>query len=172
GIVDLSTWARSETKRRKPGQKRLNGDAYRNVENKESDRWFAQIKRVETRIGEPGRVIHVADREADSYAVISPMVDAKYRFVVRAARDRLARSDDVECKIRELIATCEDVLAIEVPLSRRKAKKPPRANETSGAREARVARLGLRATTCELRRPRRDGPEHWVRVNIVEVHEI
>jgi len=174
GVMGLKTWARTGAKRRRPGDKRLNGDAYQGVANKESDRWLQQVEYVESLVGEPGRLIHVADREADSFVHFDRMIDARFRFVFRAARNRLVRSDDGDddCKLRDVIAKREDIFSIDVPLSARKAKGAPRANETSGARNARSARLGVRATSCELLRPRRIGPKLWIPINVVEVHEI
>jgi hypothetical protein len=132
------------------------------------------VQSAAAQVGAEAELIHVMDREADLFPLLSSMVTERKRFVVRTAHDRLARDlEQSRGKVRELVAQAEDVFTLEVPLAPRAKKRAPRANETSGARGARTARVGFRATALQLRRPRylKEGPE-WLSVHMVEVHEL
>lgn len=177
GLLGLHTWARTSRRRTSKNKngRHLSGPEYAKRKNKESQRWARQVQSVAQLVGERAEVIHLMDREADAFPLLASMVTNKNRFVVRLARDRVARAsqDDACTKVRALVAQAEDAFSVEVPVSARVAKRAPRANETSGARTQRVAYLGFRATKAELRRPSyvTDGPR-WLPVHIVEVHEI
>lgn len=177
GLLGLHTWARTSRRRSSKNKdgRHLNGPEYAKLKNKESRRWVQQVLSVEQLVGERAEVIHLMDREADAFPLLASMIEDRSRFVVRCARDRVARtSQEDDCsKVRALAALSEDAFRIEVPVAARAAKRAPRANETSGARAQRVARVGFRATKMELRRPRylNDGPQ-WLPVHVVEVHEV
>jgi hypothetical protein len=177
GLLGLHTWARTSRRRssKKSDGRHRNGTDYAKIKNKESQRWLKQVRSAEQQVGSRAEVIHLMDRESDAFPLLAAMVSGGNRFVARLARDRVARADQDHdrSKVRALVAEAQDVLTLEVPVAARKAKRAPRANETSGARQARVASLGLRATRTELRRPPylTEGPR-WLPVNIVEVHEI
>src|ERR1043166_9124608 len=57
-------------------------------EEKESRRWPDLIDLVEGRLAGHSKVIHVADREADTYPLLSHLVANSLRFVVRISKDR------------------------------------------------------------------------------------
>ena len=61
----------------------------RNDPDNESRRWQEHVERVRQRLGPLGKVIHVMDREGDSYALLDAMARSGERFVVRAAHDRV-----------------------------------------------------------------------------------
>lgn len=178
GLLGLHTWARTSQRRSSKNThgRHLSGPEYAKLKNKESQRWVQQVQSVEQLVGERAEVIHLMDREADAFPLLASMVNDDVRFVVRCARDRVARAsqdDDSTTKVRALVAQAEDAFSIEVPIVARAAKRAPRANETSGARSKRVARVGFRATKMELRRPSyvTDGPR-WLPVHVVEVYEV
>jgi hypothetical protein len=177
GLLGLHTWARTSRRRSSKNKagKHLSGPEYAKLKNKESQRWMQQVQSVEQRVGERAEVIHLMDREGDAFPLLASMVKHECRFVVRCARNRVARAsqDDACSKVRALVAQAEDAFSIEVPVAARAAKRAPRANETSGARTRRVARVRFRATKMELRRPSyvSDGPR-WLSVNVVEVYEV
>jgi hypothetical protein len=60
----------------------------RYFEDKESLRWWTAIEESEKRVGRPGLLVHVADRESDIYDVFKRAHDAGYRILLRAAQDR------------------------------------------------------------------------------------
>ena len=177
GLLALCTHARVGKKRSnktKAGHNRSGAD-YAKRTNKESARWLTQVQSAEQQFGSPGVLVHVMDREADAFPLLASMVENETRFVVRLARDRVARVEPEQesFKVRALVAQAEDGFALEVPVAARSEKRAPRANKVSGARVARVAQVGFRAMRVELRRPHyvTEGPP-WLQVNVVEVHEL
>lgn len=176
GLLGLSTWARTDPRRssQKKGRRR-NGTDYARSTKKESQRWGQHVQRTEEQVGPDVQLLHVMDREADAFPLLSSLVTTGRRFVIRLTHDRLARDarEQTRGKVRALVAQADDVFTLDVPVSARAAKPAPRANETSGARAARTARVGVRARAMELRRPRylSDGPE-WLPVHLVEVYEV
>jgi hypothetical protein len=177
GIVGLHTWTRQGPVRSKTsGGKARNGSDYAKEADKESVRWFAQVTEARERIGDGARLIHLADREGDAYPFLAKMQAAGDRFVVRMARDRVARSEEepgLQEKVRALLARSENIVEFEVPLSRRDAKPTPGSNKLALAREVRDAHLALAAASIEIRRPDylTDLPP-WLTLNVVCVREV
>jgi len=175
GLLGLHLWTRPELGSSRRDGKKLSGPEYAARTDKESTRWGQQVRVTGELLGDTVRACHVMDREADVFELLAEMAEQNRRFVVRLARDRVARAElgDAAEKISALVARAEDVAELEVPLSRRQSKSTPASNETFPPREARIARLGFAATTVQLRRPQyvRTGPA-WLQVNVVHVHEL
>lgn len=180
-LVDTRDWRRplgivhAETlKREKPSRGRRrheSGFTTAKWRDKEFERWMRGIQQTEKRIGGSASVIHLADREADSYELIAAMAEANQRFIVRARHNRSVFDGDERTSLRDFIERADIVLEREVPLSRRLAKTAPRANAANPPREGRTATLCFATTTAEFRRPRnRTGPE-TLSVNVVRVFE-
>src|SRR5260370_13875245 len=87
-------------------------------------RWGQMVSSVEERFG-AGAVIHIMDREADSYELFAAMIKSGARFVVRMAYDRaLAPSWPTDPPtLTAAVAQANDVLAREVPISSRSAAR-------------------------------------------------
>jgi hypothetical protein len=175
GLLGLHVWTRLKLGVRRSRGQKLSGAEYAKATDKESQRWAQQVTAVNSVLGDAVACCHVMDREADIFPLLAQMVEENTLFVVRLARDRVARSElgDAEERIRGLVARAENVAEVEAPLSRRPVKATPASNRTFAPREARVARLGFAATTVQLRRPAyvRTGPA-WLTVNVVRVHEL
>lgn len=177
GLVGLYTWARTSSRRSSKTEdgRRCSGPDYAKRVTKESQRWWNQVQKTEEQVCSRAQIIHVMDREADAFPLLASMSTHAVRFVVRLARDRIARAGDdaPNDKLRHLVAQAEEVFTLQVPVTERRAKRAPRANETSGARAWRLARVGFRAAKTELRRPSyvTVGPA-WLPVHLVEVYEI
>ncbi|MDP3070999.1 MAG: IS4 family transposase [Opitutaceae bacterium] len=60
------------------------------IGQKESVRWVENLVETTARLGEPGRCVHVGDREADIYEVFCAAHDVGTHFVIRSAYPRLA----------------------------------------------------------------------------------
>jgi hypothetical protein len=153
-----------------------NGEDYAKDADKESLRWFAQVTEVRERVGDGAQLVHLADREGDAYPLLAKMQAAGDRFVVRMARDRIARNEDdpdLPDKVRALLARSENIVELEVPLSRRDAKPTPGSNKLALPREARDARLAIAGASIEIRRPDylTDLPP-WLSLNVVCVREV
>jgi hypothetical protein len=147
--------------------------------DRESKRWWRGMAASNELLHECDSVIHVADRESDSYELMAKLLAARSRFILRVrVPDRRARTVDSEGKdwstIGQVAALCEGTLEREVPLSRRRQKSAPGMNAAHAPRDARLARLRFAATRVRLPRPaylRHPIPE-TIDVNLVRVWEV
>jgi len=135
------------------------------------------IDAASDRVGGPGSLIHVADREADIYALLDRMAQHGERFIIRANQDRAVEVEGEELTYlysaaRETRQTYE----VDVPLSPRRGgfKRPAATRKYHPEREARVARLSFAARSLALRRPGKPtrGLPLRVPVNVVHVFEL
>jgi hypothetical protein len=177
GVVGLHTWTRQGPVRSKNADgKGRNGQSYAKDADKESLRWLAQVTEVRERVGDRAQLVHLADREGDAYPFLANMLADGDRFVVRMARDRIARNEDdpdLQEKVRALLARSETIVELDVPLSRRDAKPTPGSNKLALPRQARDARLAIAGAAVELRRPNYlTDPPPWLSLNVVCVREV
>jgi hypothetical protein len=104
-------------------------------------------------------VVHVADREADSYALFCTVLELGDGCVFRIRNDRRARVDDdpgVENEwslLSEIASQMQGTFQCMVPLSKRGDKGAVLGSKAHPPREARCANLHYSATPVELRRP-------------------
>ena len=174
GVLHATTLFRESL--RKTKETSLSGAACAALEDRESERWWTHIDAVEKRLAGRCEVIHVADCEADSYTLLAKMIQAKYRFVTRMARDRRARPDsEVAWSLVSRVASAaEHVAEREVPLSARTNSRPPRTQQRFPSRDARLAKLRFAAMPLQLKRPpyldECYPPE--IEVHVVHVYEV
>ncbi len=88
GLLSAQVWNRSPSSHGKTKKRKE-----RAFEEKESLRWWRAIEESEERVGRPGLLLHVADRESDIYDVFKRARDKGYRILVRAAQDRRVEGD-------------------------------------------------------------------------------
>lgn len=104
-------------------------------------------------------VVHVADREADSYALFCKVIQLGHDFVFRIRNDRRARVDEGDVLqegwslLSEIASGMQGTFECMVPLSKRGDKGIVARAKTHPPREARCARLQFCAVPVELRRP-------------------
>jgi hypothetical protein len=104
-------------------------------------------------------VVHVADREADSYALFCAVIQLGHDFVFRIRNDRRARVEDDDILqggwslLSEIASGMQGAFECMVPLSKRGDKGIVARAKTHPPREARCARLQYCAVPIELRRP-------------------
>lgn len=166
GLIASRTWVRTERKGRRSKCVEMKD------ESNEGRRWSEQIAEAEQRLSGVS-VIHVADREVDSFANLQEWVEKEQRFVVRARNDRVVvdEHDEHDGYASEAIAAAPWVVALDVPLSRRKGSSIP---SSPTPREARIAKLRVSTTSLRLKWPnhtpsrRRD----CVDVSVVHVSEV
>jgi len=157
GLLSAQVWARppschGKTKKRK--QKAF--------EDKESLRWWTAIEESEKRVGRPGLLVHVADRESDIYDVFKRAQDAGYRILVRAAQDR--RVEGEHSTLWAQVASFSpagEARALSVPTRPAKEGKPVRAARDTSI----VIRYGL----VTLREPKGSGTVEMYAVQVTEV---
>src|SRR6266496_916483 len=136
--------------------------------DKEPLRWGKLVDETEQRIGKSTSPIHVMDREADSYEILSNLIECKRRFVIRARTDLRKTVEGVRlANITDgLVATATR----EVWLSER---RPSTAKKTRkrAYRPERLATLDIRARSIEIGGPDRDRSALRLSLNVVHVVE-
>jgi hypothetical protein len=141
---------------------------------RESGRWLAGITAAESALSSAGvSAVHVADSEADDYALLAQLCSTSRRFVIRSFRDRrLLGKCGGHGMLLELVARLEEVSTRSVKLSARKKRMFDDRKRTQ-ARAPRQARLTFSAGPVELLRPtlvEAELPE-VLRINVVHVAE-
>jgi hypothetical protein len=138
---------------------------------KESLRWGKLVGEVVERTQGGPALIHVMDREADSFELLSALIAHHQRFIirVRAENRRTADAGYVGDAMQGLDAFAER----EVALSARKAKYTKGTSKSSPrpARNQRMAKLQVRARSVHLKAPDRSN-EAPVTINMVHVMEV
>lgn len=128
--------------------------------DKSSLRWHRGIEACAEILESCPSVVHVADREADSYTLFCKILEVGHDFVIRLRNDRIAREVDDETldadwSLLQIIATeLTGKFERSVPLSKRGAKDITVRAKTHPPREARCAQLQFSATQVEVQRPR------------------
>jgi hypothetical protein len=162
GLLNLETVFRLDKKSSKPRAQRPNRG--------ESERWLHSIEGSEAMLDGGARAIHVMDREADSYAILSALEQAQRSFVIRSFQDRALA--DEECHLREAAKAAKRSFDREVPLSRRPVIDGPK-GERHPARQGRVAKLSFAARAIEIPRPKtaKKTASTTLKLNVIYVHE-
>lgn len=136
-------------------------------------RWHRGIDITETRLAGGAAVIHIADRESDSYVLMATCLLANQRFIFRARSNRNTLHEGGKVPIRDLIDGSAVVLERDVPLSRRLGASSPASRATHPPRESRVARLCFSHTRATFCRPNFVGAHmpKTIEINVVHVSE-
>lgn len=176
GVAHVETIARKQRSKRSRKNKASGAETAR-WKDRESARWERGVEASEKALTNCKEVIHVADREGDSYAFLASMVTKGRSFVVRVKHDRKVGDPDDLTKqwspLKERVTCLEGTLERDVDLSERKPHSAPRENKAYPARRARIAKLSFAATTVMLRRPRylSDPIPETLTLNVVHVSE-
>jgi hypothetical protein len=185
--LDADTWRRpigvvyAEAmlrKKRRRGKKKRSGSETANDEEREFTRWARGIKATSELLAKCNRVVHLADRESDSFELMSQTLETKRDFVFRVRVDRRGRSPEAEgdewSTVRQLAESSIGVLEREVPLSGRKKKSAPQMNKTHPPRTRRLAKLRFAATRVRIPRPQylREPFPKELELNLVHVVEV
>ena len=165
GVLGINTIVRSETKVTDRSERQKQGL------ERESSKWGKLVEQVEAEL-KGIAAIHVMDREADIYELLSGMVSSERRFVIRASQDRLLAGDE---KFFGALPGAPVVLEREVKLSARLKPRVRAKGKGRGlpARHARPARLTISCRTVTIRRPERCESSHpkLLSLNVVHVYE-
>jgi hypothetical protein len=176
GVVCAETVHRAKPRRRKKKGK-VSGPETATWKDKEFERWRRGIEVSQARLAGCANVVHVADRESDSYELMHATLAVGGRFVFRVRvdrRGRLAHSNEHWSTVTQIAQQLEGRFEREVPLSPRKASGPPTKNRVHPPRRARIARLGFAATRIEVPRPQylHDPIPRTLVLNLVHVFEV
>ena len=136
----------------------------------ESARWRRSIDQAESHLGGAARAIHVMDREADSYSILSALDAARRSYVIRSFQDRVLADD--ETRLRAAAKSAKRSFDREVPLSRRPKIDGPK-GQRHPPRNYRVATLSFAAKAIEIPRTvdAKTAPSPTLRLNIIYVWE-
>ena len=173
GVVHAETIHRAKRSRRGGRALQQSGSETAKWHDRESLRWNRGVTTTAEALRGVASVIHVADRESDSYQLLAHMLSLGQRFVVRVRHDRRARppGDEEWGTLRAVVEGMRGRMTRSVPLSRRARKTAPRANQANPPREARTAQLIFSAGQVEIPRPRYLAGPEVVTLNVVHVVE-
>jgi hypothetical protein len=93
GLAALKFWTRKKFKGTAALKKKINPTRVP-IEKKESIRWLENVEQSTTLLGDPGRCIHIGDRESDIYELFCAARAAGTHFLIRTCVDRLAGDGD------------------------------------------------------------------------------
>ncbi|MBG6120525.1 hypothetical protein IWY39_004390 [Sphingobium sp. JAI105] len=90
GLTAAKFWSRSKFKGTAELKRRVNLTRIP-IDQKESIRWLDNLRRSTELAGEPGRCVHIGDRESDIYELYCLAEELGTKFLVRSCVDRLAQ---------------------------------------------------------------------------------
>jgi hypothetical protein len=139
GVAHLKTWARTEAE---------------TVPGSEQARWSEGVDAASARLA-GAKLIHVMDREADDYALLSHLMTTNQGFVIRSLHNRILEAEPSwRRKLGQVVAQIEQEVAREAKLSKRTtAKRSPKQQRIHPSRSARIAKLSIGFATVTLRKP-------------------
>jgi hypothetical protein len=139
GMLWSQLWGRPQ---RSQGRTRQRAGSYlAKLEERESDRWLEGVTEAQLWAEGCEQVVHVMDREADSFRLFEHMRSLEIDFVVRLRHDRGVE----EGRLAEALSGAPLKLRRDVSIASRAGKTMPR--YTHQARAARDAELSVRCTT-------------------------
>lgn len=165
GVVALAIHKRHGGKGR-PGHRKRQADP-----TNEFQRW-GHVVREAAEVLDSIDPVHVMDREADSYAFMAELVDAKTRFVIRMAQEtrRVATED---APVSEVVRRAPSIAERAFPITARGRSPMPGARKKHPERLARTARVEVSATAVTLKRPSSSNASSakTLTMNVVRVFE-
>ena len=93
GLAAVKFWTRKKFKGTAALKKKINPTRIP-IEKKESIRWVENVQQSTELLGDPGRCVHIGDRESDIYELFCAAHQAGTHFLIRTCVDRLAGDGD------------------------------------------------------------------------------
>jgi hypothetical protein len=93
GLAAVKFWTRKKFKGIAALKKKINLTRVP-IEQKESIRWLENVQQSTALLGDPGRCVHIGDRESDIYELFCATREAGAHFLIRTCVDRLAGDGD------------------------------------------------------------------------------
>jgi hypothetical protein len=93
GLAAVKFWTRKKFKGTAALKKKVNPTRVP-IDKKESIRWLENLKQSTELLGDPGRCLHIGDRESDIYELFCAAQEIGTHFLVRTCVDRLAGDGD------------------------------------------------------------------------------
>ena len=170
GLVRAEMWARTEPPHVKVDGKRANPRIMRRNPNREFLRWGRAVRDSDEFL-EGTAVIHIMDREGDSFDLFANLQQDNRRFVIRLTHDRNLEQDPR--KLRSVMALEPIVFTRQVLVSSRKPHTLATRREIHPPRDEGVVQLGVSARSVTLLRPATyaSGSPKSLTVNVVVVKQ-
>jgi hypothetical protein len=163
GIIWSELWGRPQ---RTQGRARKSaGSELAKLEVRESDRWLEGATEAQLWLEGCQQVVHVMDREADSFRLFQHMLELEAEFVVRLRHDRVVEDGH----LAEVLAQAPISLHRKVRVSARPGKSMP--SYTHKARDSREAKLVVRSSKAVFQPPNYMCYAEAVELNVVQVLE-
>ena len=89
GLAAIKFWTRKKFKGTRALKRKVNPTRVP-IEEKESYRWLENVRQSTDLLADPGRCVHIGDRESDIYELFCAAQDVGTHFLVRTCVDRLA----------------------------------------------------------------------------------
>lgn len=89
GLAAVKFWTRKKFKGTAALKRKINPTRVP-IEQKESFRWLDNLRQSTELLGDPGRCIHIGDRESDIYELFCTAQEMGTHFLIRTCVDRLA----------------------------------------------------------------------------------
>ena len=163
GVLGIETIVRATRKGRRDNVARKKDP------ERESLRWWRGVDTASKQLGDI-EAIHVMDREADIYELLSALVGNGRRFIIRSGQERLID----EGLLSRAVESTPLRFSREVKLSARPPARQPENRRRNPARRARLAQLAVSTTRVTLHKPKAAfDPElpASIAVNVVRVWE-
>jgi hypothetical protein len=93
GLAAVKFWTRKKFKGTSALKKKINPPRVP-IEKKESIHWLENLRQSTELLGDPGRCIHIGDRESDIYELFCTAQEIGTHFLVRTCVDRLGGDGD------------------------------------------------------------------------------
>jgi len=145
GILWSQLWGRPQ--RTQGRAKRVTGGELAKLDERESDRWLEGVTEAQLWAEGCEQVVHVMDREGDSFRLFQHMKELDADFVVRLRHDRGVEDG----LLAETLSEAPLKLRRRVSVTAREGKTMP--SYTHKARSARETELLVRCATVEIRPP-------------------
>ena len=92
-MAAIKFWTRKKFKGTAALKKKINPTRVP-IEKKESIRWLENVQQSTALLADPGRCVHIGDRESDIYELFCAAQEAGTHFLIRTCVDRLAGDGD------------------------------------------------------------------------------
>jgi hypothetical protein len=158
GVVTAKIWSRDPKEFAKSQEEKRRDRKAKPIEDKESVRWLEGYRSACALAAETPAttIIAVSDSEGDIYECLQAGEEGAADYIVRGCQDR-ALLDEEQSLLLQTLA-CRTVLGtIKVRVSKRAASTGDDTKKRKQAREARVAKITIRAARVLLRGPARPG---------------
>lgn len=169
GVISLKTIHREPGRSR--SSRNLSGPECAKLKDKESTRWIEAVCETEAQLFGKARVLHVMDREGDSYELYARLLARGSRFVIRGD-DRTCLFDRERSRIKEVLSKQRIIAERDVALTKRTTRTQA-PNSARPVREARLARLSIAGCTLTLKAPKYISSElpKQITLNVAHVFE-